>query len=517
MSAEKYVLSMYDIRGKQEFIFRSNRLKEIVGGSAIIRDCFDDYLYPVAEQYGKGIFHEEIPFSVKGFQEHIAQGYIGEVVYDGGGNFLVLFRDKETFQEITYDFTRNVYKEIGTLRVLGSCVEIADFDDFDRDRRRLYEQHRRNENRETNIACCATLPIVQVDVRNSQALVDKTLTGSEIPQKVSRESLKKYEKYDEELRENGFASGEKYLDHLVTKKGEESLLAVIYIDGNSMGDKVQKCCADVTSYEDCIQKLREFSADIQEKYIERRLHDIDDWLEARYPADRKGRKRVLLSGGGKKRLVLGAGDEINLICNARDAYEIANIYLKGLHEDDPEASSCAGIAIFHSHVPYADAYRIAEECCESGKRKMKEREVNNVSLLDYHYCQGVIGTSLDAIREHEGESDTSRPWIVNIAAGEQDKMSDCVRVENEITWIKEYLWLFGRSNVKGLLQAAKNSDAELQFEMKRMEAHMNRDKDQEKREQQKELIRRVHGIDIKKLRKLIFDVVMVYDLWFKEG
>ena len=65
-----------------------------------------------------------------------------------------------------------------------------------------------------------------------------------------------------------------------------------------------------------------------------------------------------------------AGDEINLICNARDAYDIAKTYLKGLHQvswkDSTEpCSACAGIAIFHSHAPYAQAYKIAEECCES--------------------------------------------------------------------------------------------------------------------------------------------------------
>ena len=35
-----YVLCMYDIRGKQEFIYKSSKLKEIVGASLIIRDLF---------------------------------------------------------------------------------------------------------------------------------------------------------------------------------------------------------------------------------------------------------------------------------------------------------------------------------------------------------------------------------------------------------------------------------------------------------------------------------------------
>ena len=44
------VLAMYDIRGKQDFIFRTNKLQEIVGGSWIIRDLYKDYLYPAAKE-----------------------------------------------------------------------------------------------------------------------------------------------------------------------------------------------------------------------------------------------------------------------------------------------------------------------------------------------------------------------------------------------------------------------------------------------------------------------------------
>ena len=89
-----YMLAMYDIRGKQEFIFRTNKLKEIAGGSMIIRDCFRDYLFPAAleiKEGSKGIFtykdkkgnhKDNCEFTEAGFIEHIKQGYVGEVVYD---------------------------------------------------------------------------------------------------------------------------------------------------------------------------------------------------------------------------------------------------------------------------------------------------------------------------------------------------------------------------------------------------------------------------------------------------
>ena len=54
MCENKNVLAMYDVRGKQEFIFRTNRLKEIAGGSAVIRDIYNDYLYPASGKLGNG-------------------------------------------------------------------------------------------------------------------------------------------------------------------------------------------------------------------------------------------------------------------------------------------------------------------------------------------------------------------------------------------------------------------------------------------------------------------------------
>ena len=64
------------------------------------------------------------------------------------------------------------------------------------------------------------------------------LTGkNSVGEKVSAESKAKYDKYDE-IRKNK-PDEETILDNLVTQRDEESLLAVIYIDGNSMGAKVQ--------------------------------------------------------------------------------------------------------------------------------------------------------------------------------------------------------------------------------------------------------------------------------------
>lgn len=554
MSNSKYALAMYDVRGKQEYIFKTNKLKEIVGGSCIIRDCFKEYLFPSAEEYMRrkakkegiplsddavcGIYNyndsENEPeyiseinkgkeFSQKAFErmmqdEKCAARYAGEVVYEGGGNFFVLYKDKETCIEINKIFTRKLLKELYTLKVLCTYIELENgLVNFIEDRKKLYEKHRISEAEESVICPVNTLPFVQVDEVTSLPL---TKYNENTRKKVSTEAEAKLAKHLDVYNEK---YGEKDLDKLVTRKGEESLLAVVYIDGNNMGAKVQNVLGRETSYDQCVKKLRETSEFIQKNYVEDRIKDIDQMLEEKA---KKGKKKA------GKRLVVFAGDEINLICNARDAYDIAKTSLKGLHQvswkDSTEpCSACAGIAIFHSHAPYAQAYKIAEECCESGKTRMKKLEKarekegksKEVCYIDVHYCQKGIGMSLDDIREKEVGGLISKPWLLDMEDEKNttSKMPEDITIM-EIEKVVEALQMIeSRTNVKDLAVAAKLSEGAFNLEMRRIYAHQS---DEDIKRRMKEIFvqedREEFGQKYKKYRKMIYDIVIVYDLWFRK-
>ena len=554
MGNSKYALAMYDVRGKQEYIFKTNKLKEIVGGSCIIRDCFKEYLFPSAEEYMRrkakkegiplsddevcGIYNyndsEKEPeyiseinkgkeFSQKAFErmmqdEKCAARYAGEVVYEGGGNFFVLYKDKETCIEINKIFTRKLLKELYTLKVLCTYIELENgLVNFIEDRKKLYEKHRISEAEESVICPVNTLPFVQVEEVTSLPL---TKYNENTRKKVSTEAEAKLAKHLDVYNEK---YGEKDLDKLVTRKGEESLLAVVYIDGNNMGAKVQNVLGTETSYDQCVKKLRETSEFIQKNYVEDRIKDIDQMLEEKA---KKGKKKA------GKRLVVFAGDEINLICNARDAYDIAKTYLKGLHQvswkDSTEpCSACAGIAIFHSHAPYAQAYKVAEECCESGKTRMKKLEKarekegksKEVCYIDVHYCQKGIGMSLDDIREKEVGGLISKPWLLDMEDEKNttSKMPEDITIM-EIEKVVEALQMIeSRTNVKDLAVAAKLSEGAFNLEMRRIYAHQS---DEDIKRRMKEIFvqedREEFGQKYKKYRKMIYDIVIVYDLWFRK-
>lgn len=506
---------MYDIRGKQDFIYKSSKIKEIVGASYIIRECFKDHLYPAAEEYtgGKGIFSykgdkeqsdPDREFSPEGFRRHIEAGYIGEVIYDGGGNFFVLYKDVETYREVNKRFYRKLLEGTYSLRVLTTYIDDIDFENYREDQKKLYAKHREREREESLIHPVNTLPVVQTDYRTSMPLAFRQNIGGN-QEKVSYESKQKYRKYKRVTEDkSGYdreVEGIRLLEEMITKKGEESLLAIIYIDGNSMRAKVDQCVYGLkkldgqpdTSYGACVKELRRFSAEIQKHYIDERIKDVNSIL------GEKGR-----------RFIVYAGDEITFICNARSAYKVAKKYLSGLAEsakDGEPRTSCAGIAIFHSHAPFAEAYRIAEGCCESGKQFMRQNGIENASLIDFHYCQGAFGMSLEAIRANEENEQLSTPWFADDASCEGG--ITCETVER----MKKELNKVSRSNIKTLFRSAKKSEADFLAERERICAHQIDDKTDGKEDKESDFT--LEGeLDGEMQRKLIYDMVKVYDLWF---
>lgn len=509
-----YVLAMYDIRGKQEYIYKSNKIREIVGGSAVIRDCFKDFLYPAAKEYrdshinkieGEAIFNykaeinENISkFSREAFIQRMSENqYIGEVVYDGGGNFFVLFKNAEICRKVNKIFTRNVIEKTYSLKVLCTFIDNVNFDNYVDDRNRLYAEHRKREAAVTNEIPAQVLPFTQVDRMSSLPLYDRQKESSaSAPIKMSKERFYKYKKYyliKEKEKEN---FGEELLDNLVTEKGKESLLAVVYIDGNNMGAQVQECLKGFATYEDCVKQLREFSEDIQRKYVQEGMQQIDKVLSAKYE------DKV------RRRFVIYAGDEINFICNARDAYIAAKAYLNNLHNKD---SACAGIAVFHSHAPYAEAYRIAEECCESGKVLMKKEGIADASLIDFHYCQSGIGINLETIRKMETGGRCSKPWFVSYDV-ENIKNNEKRFITTDIVEaMAKELNIIARTNVKSLASYSKDSIPSLKMEIKRIIAHLDKDV---KPDVYLEKLLGDNKLSDDEMSKLIYDIIIMYDLWF---
>ncbi len=471
-------LALYDLRSKQEYIYRTNKIREISGGSALLSKMYDKFIEKVQNKENGIRFVNNGNWVDRDFslEEFEASDCSAEVVYIGGGNLMVIYKNEEIYRKANRIFSRMLLDETWTVNAVVSCVSVSG--DFKADRAELYRQNAINKSTGSINVPCSVLPFTQVDMRTYMPIVEKNKYKQD---SLSCESVCKYKAYDDiDIKEELSTI---YLDELTTEKGKESLLAIIYIDGNNMGAKLRDKIGDEHDYDKCINALRRFS--------EKTAHDF---VEAPISAIEKTLLEMQNAGisYAKYRKVIAGGDEITLICNARIVPEILDVYFSTLDSKNSNNYACAGVAIFHSHAPFADVYEIAEQCCESGK-KCSRKYGSNANFIDFHYCRAGITNDMEIVRDKQEKELTARPYRVD---GEHNGYSypEFIEFANEIKEI-------GRANIKELAAAVIKGESYYRFEIERINSRF-KDKN-------------IH-IDSKdeRSRKMIFDTAQVYDLWF---
>lgn len=125
--------------------------------------------------------------------------------------------------------------------------------------------------------------------------------------------------------------------------------------------------------------------------------------------------------------------------------------------------------------------------------------------------------SLEDIREKEIGGLISKPWLLN--TNKEDKLPEDITVEEMEQVAKALRLIESRTNVKNLAAAAKMSEGAFNLEMRRIYAHQSDKKI--KAELKKVFMREKEDAELsraeyKKYRKMIYDIVMVYDLWFRK-
>lgn len=480
------VTAIYDCRSKQEYIYRTNKIREISGASALLSKVYDMF-FEEAEKNGIRIrncwvedFKQGIKFDPLVFEK---SEFDGEVIYIGGGNLNIIYKDKGTYIRANRIFSKMLLDKTYSVSIIAACTETTD--NFNADRAKLYEKKFIEKNQGTFSLPCSVLPITLVDKTTFQPVCEKKdIKGEEKDRTL--EARHKRDAYHEHFDKLDKLNTEN-LDSIASD--ENSILAVIYIDGNDMGNKIRECTKGKDDYPECVEALRRFSYNTDRIFVEKPLEAIrtklNDKNESRY------------------RKIIGGGDEITLICRGEDALDIVSEYflsLKGsesLVKGVPNAS-CAGIALFHSHAPFADIYNIAESCCESGK-KATRKSGSTINYIDFHYCHAGITNDLDSIRNSQEAEYSFRPYSM-------DDFAEFVRIGRILGDIKNGI---GRSNVKTLGEAIIKGEPYYQIELERIKS---RDKGGFTK-----LINE-YGENSEKLKKIIYDISVVFDLWFrKEG
>ena len=124
----KPVIAIYDVRGIQDYIFRTNKVKEIVGASLIVDNLVISEFKNAIKQ-NSNISENEIILDWESKEPLIFEDNESikiEILYYGGGNLVVLFRNEEVAQEISIEMSKNILKNAYGLSLNYAYVSKTD-------------------------------------------------------------------------------------------------------------------------------------------------------------------------------------------------------------------------------------------------------------------------------------------------------------------------------------------------------------------------------------------------------
>ena len=210
--------------------------------------------------------------------------------------------------------------------------------------------------------------------------------------------------------------------------GDDPFIAVVHIDGNAMGRRVQQLYENAgTDWEACRGSLQRFSGGVQA-----------DFEQAfRETAEAVAAQKGLSSGTLPIRPLILAGDDVCFAAAGRIGLECARVFLERLcaksnAEDKKPYAACAGVAIVHMKYPFHRAYKLSEELCSSAKRFGASLDgEGRVCAMDWHIEFGELKDGLSAIREDYATEDGNRlelrPLAVAMPGGVDQNRTGGVR------------------------------------------------------------------------------------------
>lgn len=449
-----FTLTVIDTPGIQSYIFGSNRLRENIGASELV--------WRATEQWPLDVLHAEGDANVRDGKIvpnlRMEDGTVAaELIYAGGGNVLILFRDLERAKRFATALSRRVLEAAPGLELAVAHIEVDWAHLADGVDAAMKALARAKNSRQPS----APLPGLSVTAAcESTGLVATGMAGhrgDEYP--VSDAVRAKLEMADEaEKRLQAIFSTNLRFPRDFEEFGEpgEHYLAVVHADGNGMGQFFRnlgkKHRADPRAY---IEAVRAASEAV-ERAATQALRELGSVLLT--PG---------LEGKNQFRPLVFGGDDVTFVCDGRLGLTLTACYLEAFEQATQaesvlgELHACAGIAVVKTHYPFARAYRLSEELARNAKKHVRDGG-RDASALDWHFAAtGLLG-NLQDIRKREyrvGAGDlTLRPLYLRDAPDRARTWPAFVRVIGEFYRRKEEQ----RNKIIALREALREGPAAVQ-------------------------------------------------------
>lgn len=508
----EFIVTAVDTTGIQRYIFGSNRLRENVGASELVRLATGEWaLEAVKDVAGDGKHNvrnaRTAEFDPDFRIEDCPHAEAAEIVYAGGGNAVVIFRTLDKARDFTCKLTRRVLEKAPGLSLVVAHDGFQwDHETQTGDRslslvvRQLVgvKLGARKASRLPSLpllglgvtAACESTGLVAVQTNGGEYDgVKLKLRDDEPTRLISRETRAKFvasERANEWLRSDDMFAPElggwfdfpSSIDDLGRLKGEESYLAVVHADGNGMGKRIEAIGEQFPEPKDnrrYITKMRLFSQQLNKAGTEALRYTVGRLTRALRYAQKTNQELVasvlpLKYDRNKDRYLLPfrplvfGGDDVTFVCNGQVGLSLAAAYLDAFERETERATelngkmhACAGIAIVKMHYPFARAYELSEQLTRSAKQLGKPEKP---SALDWHFATSGLSGSLEEIRRREytvGSGSLSlRPVRLRPVANDQEGRAWFERIEPLIrVFQSDVVWSQKRNKVKALREALR--------------------------------------------------------------
>ena len=458
-------LAMYDVRGIQDYIYKTAKVQDAIGASAIVEDIISEALKDAVEK-------EELSYDLEWYDENgvllydvsKASDTDVQVLYIGGGNAFVSFQDEDICQRVNHRMSRYVLEKTYSLQLAIAVTDQTE--NYAKDYKNIFDEMVRVKANMEVSKPFGALPVMDVEIKTGLPACPVEKKDGDKAIGTSRETYLKKAKEDQ-VRD--LIQRAKIFDNYVESKGVDSTLAVVHIDGNNMGLRIRKLIDGIEDYGKAVNKMREISYCINHSY-----KSVYEQMENQF-------NRYAGKGGGKKQYnvlkILTAGDDITYVCKGKYALSTVEYFCReigkktmngGKDEKDINLygfSVCAGVAYIGSHFPFSVGYEVAEACCDSAKDMAKKPE--NMLPVDQ---EGKVITNVEETAK-AGVNYKIGNWVdfqicKNIHTGDLDKTRklEYVTSHNEKLLIRPYeLPLLNLKSREGAINKYENLKCNIRY------------------------------------------------------
>lgn len=383
-------------QGIQGFIFQTNELKDIVGASELVARICNNF------------------FDEFRSDPEVDRNADDALVLHAAGNIKYVFDDEEKCKKAVRNFPKKVLTEAPGITISQAVVKYddAEADSYgtavDKLEAKLKAQ-RNCQPRPTTIGFMGIqrsrltgLPAVNKDHGDyydagTQAKKDMCDTANQT------------------LQDNFFGtewSGktDKNLEHFT---GSNRWIAIIHIDGNGLGQVVEKVGKDQSVF-------RKFSVGLD-----------NATKAAAHKAFESSQKKDKYAYDHMRPIVL-SGDDHTVVCRGDLAIDYTKVFIEEFEKETQKEigdiiekaygknkglTACAGIAFINAKFPFYYGYALAEDLCEAAKKDAKQkrfRDLNNgiaPSCIMFHKVQDTFVRDYSDIKKRELTTAEDHSWV----------------------------------------------------------------------------------------------------------